>query len=126
MGLTDAGKLEDEVIVLVDCHMDDAEQEMTTCSQFLCFHNPRKGDASGLLECIGEAMHLLGMDNVLDQDSVLGIGIMPVLIGLVKDGVFFYSGTQWVVRSNAQRLTMDFLVLALYSQARTCLQNCFF
>ena len=31
-GSVDAGNLEDELIVLVYCCMDDAEQEMTTCS----------------------------------------------------------------------------------------------
>ena len=69
----DAGNLEDEMIVLVYCCMNDTEQEMTTCSRFLSLHNPQKVDASCLLECIGEAMHLLGVDNVLSQDSVLGI-----------------------------------------------------
>ena len=31
-------------------------------------------------------MQLLGVDDVLDQDSVLGVGKKPVLIGIGTDG----------------------------------------
>ena len=47
-GSTDAGNLEDEVIVLVFGHMNDSEQEITTQSRFLSVHNPEKADTSGL------------------------------------------------------------------------------
>ena len=102
-GSTDAGNLEDELIVLVYCHMDDAEQEMTTCSRFLSLHNPQRGDASGLLECIGEAMHLLGVDDVLNQDSVLGVSTKPVLIGLGTDGATVNIGAHNGLRGQMQR-----------------------
>lgn len=49
-GFVDAGNLEDELIVLVHCCLDEAEQEMTTCSRFLSLHKPQKADASGLLD----------------------------------------------------------------------------
>ena len=41
---------------------------MTTSSRFLSLLNPRSADASGLLECIGEAMHLFGVEDVLNQE----------------------------------------------------------
>ena len=102
-GSTDAGNLEDELIVLVYCRMDDAEQEMTTCSRFLSLHNPQKADASGLLEWICEAMHLLGVDDVLDQDSVLGVGTKPVLIGIGTDGATVNRGAHNGLRGQMQR-----------------------
>ena len=101
-GSTDAGNLEDELIVLVYCDMDDAEQEMTTYSRFLSLHKPQKADASGLLECIGKAMHLLGVDDVLDRDSVLGV-TKPVLIGLGTDGATANIGAHNGLRGQIQR-----------------------
>ena len=82
-----AGNLEDELIVLVHCCIDD----------------PQKADASGLLECIGKAMHLLGIDDVLDQDSVLGVGTKPVLIGIGTDGATVNIGAQNGFRGQMQR-----------------------
>ena len=83
--------------------MDDTEQEMTTCSRFLSLHNPQKADASGLVECIGEAMRLLGVDSVLSQDSVLGVATKPVLIGIGTDGATVNIGTQNGLRGQIQR-----------------------
>lgn len=34
------------------------------------------------LECLGEVMHHPVLDNVFNQDSVLGVGTKPVLIGI--------------------------------------------
>ena len=102
-GSTDAGNVEDELIVLVHCHMDDNEQEVTTASRFLSLHNPQSADASGLLECIGEAMHLLGVDDVLDQDSVLGVSTKPVLIGVGTDGARVNIGAHNGLRGQMQR-----------------------
>ena len=102
-GSVDAGNLEDELIVFVHCCIDDAEQEMTTCSQFLSLYNPQKADASGLLQCIGEAMYLLGVDDVLNQDSVLGVGTKPVLIGIGTDGATVNEGAQNGLRGQIQR-----------------------
>ena len=124
-GSTDAGNLEDELIVLVYCDMDDAEQEMTTYSQFLSLHKPQKADASGLLECIGKAMHLLGVDEVLDRDSVLGVGTKPVLIGLGTDGATVNIGAHNGLRGQIQRALSWLFGAVLCSQAGACLQSCF-
>ena len=102
-GSTDAGNLEDEVIVLVFGHMNDSEQEITTQSRFLSVHNPEKADTSGLLGCISDAMHLLGVDHVLDQHSVLGVDRMPVLIGIGTDGAAVNIGAHNGLRGQMQR-----------------------
>ena len=102
-GSTDAGNVEDELIVLVHCHMDDTEQEMITTSRFLSLHNPQNATASGLLECIGEAMRLLGVEDVLDQDSVLGVATKPVLIGVGTDGATVNIGAHNGLRGQMQR-----------------------
>lgn len=48
-------------------------------------------------------MHLLGIDDVLDQDSVLGVGTKPVLIGIGTDGATVNIGAQNGLRGQMQR-----------------------
>ena len=103
MALTAVGNVEDELIVLVHSHIDDVEQEITTSSQFLSLHNPPKADASGLLECISEAIQRLGVDDVLGQDSVLGVGTKPVLIGIGTDGATVNIGAHKGLRGQMIR-----------------------
>ena len=95
--------MEDEVIVLVFGHMNDSEQEITTQGRFLSVHNPEKADTSGLLGCISDAMHLLGVDHVLDQHSVSGVDRMPVLIGIGTDGAAVNIGAHNGLRGQMQR-----------------------
>ena len=102
-GSTDAGNLEDELVVLLHCHLDDNTQEMTTCTRFLSLHNPQKADASGLIGCISEAMNLLGVEDVLDKDSVLGVSTKPVLVGIGTDGATVNIGAHNGMRGQMQR-----------------------
>ena len=91
---TDAGNVEDELTAIVYCAKDDASQQLTTCSRFLSLHSPQKADASGLLLCVGEALQLLGVENVLDKDSVLSVEGKPVLVGVGTDGATVNIGEQ--------------------------------
>ena len=50
----------------------------------LSIHSPEPVDASSLLVCRGDALKLLGVDNVLDTDKVLGVDEKPVLVGVVQ------------------------------------------
>ena len=70
-GTTDAGNQEDELIVLLYCSKDNTVQEITPCTRYLSIYSPGKADACGLLSCVNEAMKFMGVDNVLDKDSVL-------------------------------------------------------
>ena len=47
---------------------------------------PTKADADGLLSCLGEALKLLGIDNLLDKANILGVEGKPILIGGGTDG----------------------------------------
>ena len=49
-------------------------------------HNMQHAYASGLLDCVGDALSLFGVDSVLDQDSVLRVEGQPVLVGVGTDG----------------------------------------
>ena len=48
---------------------------------------PAKADADGLIKCVRNALQTLGVDNILDQLSVLGVKGKPILIGGGTNGV---------------------------------------
>ena len=102
-GTTDAGDQEDELIVLVYCYKDEANEELTARTRYLSLHRPQKADASGLLLCVGEAVMLLGVENVLDKDSVLGVEGKPVLVGVGTDGATVNVAQQNGLRGKMQR-----------------------
>lgn len=83
---TDAGNQEDELIVLLYCSKDVTAQEITPCTRYLSIHSPGEVDASGLLSSVDKALKFMGVENVLDRDSVLGVEGRPVLIGTGTDG----------------------------------------
>ena len=78
---TDVGNQEDELIVLLYCSKDGTTQEITPCTRYLSIHSPGKADANGFLSCVSKALKLMGVENVLDRDSVIGVEGRPVLVG---------------------------------------------
>ena len=58
-------------------------------------HNMQHAYASGLLDCVGDALSLFGVDSVLDQDSVLRVEGQPVLVGVGTDGARECCKTKW-------------------------------
>ena len=85
-GSTDAGNVEDELVLVQYCSLDAAAQEMRPCVRYLSLEIPKKADANGLIKCVGNALQTLGVDNILDQSSVLGVQCKPILIGGGTDG----------------------------------------
>ena len=49
-------------------------------------HTPEKGGASGLLNCLADAVKCLDVEEILDKDSILGVEGKPVLVGGGTDG----------------------------------------
>ena len=85
-GSTDAGNVEDELVLVQYCTQDDTAQEMRSCVRYLSLEVPSKADADELIKCIGNALRTLGVDNILDRPSVLGVQGKPILIGGGTDG----------------------------------------
>ncbi len=54
-GSTDAGNVEDELILVQYCTQDAAAQEMRSCVRYLSLEVPMKADADGLIKCVGNA-----------------------------------------------------------------------
>ena len=93
-GTTDAGNIEDKLVAIVWCSKDVTNQQMITLTCFLSLHNPKTADASGLLNCVGEAIKLLGVEDLLSKDSVLSVVGKPVLVGIGKDDAMVNIG-EW-------------------------------
>ena len=46
----------------------------------------KRADANGLIECLGKALEPLGIEDILDKSSVLGVTGKPLLVGGGTDG----------------------------------------
>jgi len=73
-GMTDVARAEDEAIVLLYCKQDE---EIQSCARLLSVSTVNKADADGLLKCLGEALSILGIENLSDQSNILAS--MPIL-----------------------------------------------
>ena len=103
-GTTDVAVVEDEVIVIVYCNIDDVDEEITSTSRFLSLHVPQKADTNVLLACVRDAMYTLGVEDALDPESVLAVDTHPVLVGIGNDGASVNLGAHnglWGQMQNA-------------------------
>ena len=85
-GFTDAGNVEDELVLVQYCTQDDPSQEMGSCVRYLSLEVPVKADADGLIKCVENALQTLWVDNILDRLSVLGVKGKSILTGGGTDG----------------------------------------
>ena len=85
-GTADAGNLEDELVVITYSFKSDSTKEITTNARYWSIHNPERADAGGLLLCIKDALKPLGVSDLLEKASALGVQNMPVLVGGSSDG----------------------------------------
>ena len=79
-GSTDAGNVEDELVLIQYSTQDAAAQEMKSCTRYLSLEVPTNADADGLIKCLGNALRILGVENILDQSSVLGGASLSSLV----------------------------------------------
>ena len=79
-GSTDAGNVEDELVVILYCYRDDTAQEARSRARYLSLEVPTKADTKGLIKCLGNALKPLGVDNILNKANVLGVVGKPVLV----------------------------------------------
>ena len=83
-GTTDAGKVEDELVVIMTFCKDDSAGQVKSLARYFSVKEPKKADADGLIACLQEALQALGVDDVLNKTSVLSS--KPILIGVGTDG----------------------------------------
>ena len=80
---TDAGNVEDELIVLLHSMKDDAKEMVRTVTRFFAVEVPTKADSDGLIRCAGNPLKCLGVDDILDSTQHLQATKGPVLIQMV-------------------------------------------
>ena len=83
---TDKGRIEDELFVILFCERNEELMEMRTTARYYCVMEPQKTDADGLVDCLGIALKGMGIDDLFDSETVLGVEGFPVLVGCGTDG----------------------------------------
>ena len=102
-GSVDAGRVEDELVVILYCKKDDSSDEIRSCTRFFTVQVPSRADTAGLIECLGSALKKLGIDDILDQAKVLGVEGKPILVGGGTDGASVNISEQNGMRGTMQR-----------------------
>ena len=85
-GSVDKGRVENELFVILFCKKDDNLQEVRTCARYFCILEPTRSDADGLVQCLDSALKSMGLENILERESVLSSHDLPVLVGCGTDG----------------------------------------
>lgn len=78
-GSTDAGKIEDELVVIMTFCKDDSAKEVRSFARYLSVKEPKKADTAGLIACLQEALQPLGVVDELNKTSILSGNL--ILIG---------------------------------------------
>ena len=102
-GSTDTGNVEDELVSIQFCVRDDNGHMIRSNTKYLSLCVPAKSDADGLSTCLSEALHVLGVDDVCDRESVLSLQGKPILVGGGTDGAAVNISQQNGMRGKLQR-----------------------
>ena len=89
-GSTDAGNMEQELVLVVFCVKDEAAQQIRSCTRYLAVISPERGTAEGLVDCLGEALKRLGID--MKDEDIFSEG-RPALVGGGTDGASVNIGS---------------------------------
>ena len=102
-GSTDKGRVENELSVQLFCRRDDSVQEIKTCARYFCVLEPSRANADGLVECLCTAIKTMGIENLLERESVLSVSEFPVLVvGCGTDGATVNVSDQNGMRGKLQ------------------------
>lgn len=101
-GSTDKGRVENELFVILFCKRDNTVQEVRTCARYFCVLEPTRADADGLIESLSGALKSMGIENLLERESVLGVHELPVLVGCGTDGASVNVSGQNGMRGKVQ------------------------
>ena len=88
--------------MILFCKQDDTQQQKRTCARYFCVLEPTKADADGLVECLSRALKSIGIENLLERESVLSAHELPVLVGCGTDGASVNVSDQNGMRGKLQ------------------------
>ena len=83
-GSTDAGNIDDELVMVQYCALDHDTQEVRSVSRFLSVEVPLTVNADGLIQCLQRSLEKLGVVDVYNAENVLAAD--AVLVGVSTDG----------------------------------------
>ena len=100
-GSVDKGKVENEILLVQYCQLDNDLEEVISCSRFLKLVEPRKADANGLVEYLGKGLQVMGVSDILDREQILNVEGKPVLVGVGTDGnILDQNGMRGILQRN--------------------------
>ncbi len=97
-GTTDSGNLEDELVVVLYCHKDDASGVIRSCTRYLSIENPKRADTDG---CLGMSLEKVGVENLRDKQQMLST--KPILVGGGTDGASVNVGQHKSLKQEMQK-----------------------
>lgn len=100
-GTTDAGNVEDELVVIMGFRKDDTAGEVGSFARYFSLEVPTKADADGLIACLQQTVQAVGVANVLSKVTVLGA--KPILVGVGTDGASVNVASQNGMKGKMQR-----------------------
>ena len=90
-----------ELVLVLYCCKDDVAREVRSCTRYLAVVKPTHSNAEGLVECLGQALRRLGLEDIRDREEVLGRS-GPVLVGGGTDGASVNIGIHNGVKAQLQ------------------------
>ena len=102
-GWVDAGKIEDELIVILYWSKDDTCEEIRSCTRFFSVEVPSRANPTGLVECLKGPLKRLRINDVLNQANVQRVKDKPLLVNVGTDGAAVNISEQNGMRGTMQR-----------------------
>ena len=125
-GSTDAGNIEQELVILLSCEKDDTAGMMKSYARFFSVATPEMADASGLVKCLSQSLSPLWIGDVLDQRSLLGSRRKASLSRRGnRRSISECRTAKRYEGDNAKCPSMACVGLVLCSSSRVSLQKCF-
>ena len=101
-GTTDAGNIEDEMVVIQFCIQDSTAKEIRSCARYFTIFNPDKADTDGLVNSLKNTLEkALGVSDFLDRGSILSA--KPTLVGGWTDGASVNIGQHKSIKERFQK-----------------------
>ena len=101
-GTTDAGNIEDEMVVIQFCIQDSTAKEIRSCARYFTIFNPDKADTDGLVNGLKNTLEkALGVSDFLDRGSILSA--KPTLVGGRTDGASVNIGQHKSIKERFQK-----------------------
>ena len=109
-GSTDAGNVEQELVFVLFCYIDDNTKEIRSCTRYLAVVDPARTNTEGLIDCLGRALERLGI-RLESKEGVLKVEGRPGLVGGGSDGASVNVGIHHSMKAHIQSMSHGYFGL---------------